>query len=160
MGKAALTGILASILFFLAGAPTKAQEDIGRHPECEFCGMSRKGYGYSRMLVRYADGSEKGVCSLHCAIVDIEENPGKVVQSLLVADRNNRELIDAEAAFWVIGGRKRGVMTAEPKWAFGSRAAAAEFVSAYGGKIVPWPEVLAAAKEGYRKCGRSGRCGP
>lgn len=156
--KAALAAILVAVLYFPSAAPAPAQEDIGLHRTCEFCGMSRKGYGYSRMLVRYTDGSETGVCSLHCAVVDIEENPGKTVKSLLVADRNSRELIDVETAFWVIGGRKKGVMTEVPKWAFATKAAALAFVAANGGKIVSWPEAMAAAQAGFRECGRSGRC--
>jgi hypothetical protein len=46
-----------------------------------------------------------------------------------------------------MGGKKPGVMTQRPKWAFGSPAAAGAFMEAYGGKVVPWSEALAAARE-------------
>ena len=139
--------ILAVALLCIAGTAAFAQDDIREHRSCGYCGMSRKGYGYSRMLIRYQDGSEAGVCSLHCTVVDIDANPGKTVKSISVADRDTRELIDAETAVWVMGGRRPGVMTKVAKWAFRSRAEAEAFVAEYGGKIVAWPEALSAARE-------------
>jgi copper chaperone NosL len=44
-----------------------AQEDIKEHRDCIYCGMDRKAYGFSRMLIRYDDGTAVGVCSVHCA---------------------------------------------------------------------------------------------
>ena len=121
--------------------------DIGRHRWCGFCGMDRKAYGFSRMLIRYEDGTDVGVCSLHCAVIELDANRGHGIKALLVADRETRTLIDAEKASWVIGGSKRGVMTQRPKWAFPSKAAAEAFIAEYGGKIVTWAEALAAARE-------------
>jgi nitrous oxide reductase accessory protein NosL len=124
-----------------------AQLDINDHRSCGNCGMDRKAYGFSRMVVQYEDGAVVGTCSLHCAVIEIDANPGKAVKSLLVADRDSRILLDAEKAFWVMGGRKRGVMTEQPKWAFQSKEAAEVFIRAYGGKIVTWAEALTAARE-------------
>ncbi len=121
--------------------------DIDNHRSCDFCGMDRKAYGFSRMLIRYQDGTEVGVCSLHCAVIELDANKDRAVNALLVADRNTRTMFDAEKAFWIIGGSKRGVMTQRPKWAFQSKAAAEAFIAEYGGKIVPWAEALAAARE-------------
>jgi hypothetical protein len=109
--------------------------------------MDRKAYGFSRMLVLYEDGGAAGVCSLHCAVIELDANQRRKVKSLLVADRDTRELIEADKAFWVMGGRKSGVMTLRPKWAFGSETSAEAFIETYGGKIVSWPEAFAAARE-------------
>ncbi len=46
-----------------------AQDDIDAHRSCASCGMDRKAYGYSRMLIQYEDGAMVGTCSLHCAVV-------------------------------------------------------------------------------------------
>jgi nitrous oxide reductase accessory protein NosL len=46
-----------------------------------------------------------------------------------------------------MGGKKRGVMTQLPKWAFQTKADAEAFIKTNGGKIVPWAEALAAARE-------------
>ena len=123
-----------------------ADTDIDQHRECKHCGMDRKAFGYSRMLVEYKDGKSVGICSLHCVVTELNSKGGEVI-SFKVADRNTRELIDAEKAVWIIGGSKRGVMTMRAKWAFATREAAQIFVDDYGGTIVTWNEALAAAKE-------------
>jgi hypothetical protein len=109
--------------------------------------MDRKAYGFSRMLVQYEDGTVAGTCSLYCAVIELDANPEKTVKALLVADRDSRTLLDAEKAVWVMGGKKRGVMTEQPKWAFQSEEGAEVFIRANGGKIVTWAEALAAARE-------------
>jgi len=143
----AAISILTVALLFLSGTITFAQDDLKDHRSCGICGMDRKEYGFSRMLVQYEDGGTAGVCSLNCAVIELALNKGRKVKALLVADRDSRTLIDAEQAVWVMGGKKPGVMTQRPKWAFGSPAAAGAFIEAYGGKVVPWSEALAAARE-------------
>jgi copper chaperone NosL len=142
-----IVSVLTFILFCMAGRGTFAQSDIEDHRSCAHCGMDRKAYGYSRMLVQYGDGAVVGVCSLHCAIVELEANQGRTVKTLLVADRDTRTLIDAEKAIWVMGGKKRGVMTQLPKWAFQTKTDAEDFIKANGGKIVSLEEALTAARE-------------
>lgn len=124
-----------------------ADNDIDSHRSCGNCGMDRKAYGFSRMLVLYEDGAVVGTCSLHCAIVELDANPGRTVKSLLVADRDSRLLVEAEKAIWVMGGKKRGVMTEQPTWAFQSNEGAETFMKTNGGKVVTWEEALAAARE-------------
>jgi hypothetical protein len=109
--------------------------------------MDRKGYGYSRMLIRFEDGGSAGLCSLRCVVVELDANPERPVKAVLAADRATRELVDAKEAVWVMGGKKPGVMTKVAKWAFRSRADAEAFVAAYGGAIVTWSEAVAAARE-------------
>jgi hypothetical protein len=109
--------------------------------------MDRKAYGFSRMLIVYEDGGEVGICSLHCAVVELDAGKGRTVKTLFVADRDTRKLVEAKKATWVIGGSKRGVMTPLAKWAFETRGAAEAFIASYGGKIVSWEEALAAARE-------------
>jgi nitrous oxide reductase accessory protein NosL len=122
-------------------------DDISEHRSCNFCGMDRKAYGFSRMLISYGDGTSSGVCSLQCAVTEMSGNGQRLVKSLLVADRNTHTLITAEKAFWVMGGKKRGVMTDHPKWAFAKLDAAQAFVTSYGGSIISWETALASARE-------------
>lgn len=146
----------AAILFILvlitiAGLPALAQSDIDAHRDCVYCEMDRKAYGYSRMLVQYEDGTEAGVCSLHCALIELDANQGRKVKALLVADRETRILVEVEKATWVLGGKKSGVMSKRAKWAFQSKEGAERFIAAYGGNIVSWDEALAAAREDLAK---------
>lgn len=129
------------------GGASFADDDIAAHRSCTHCGMDRKAYGYSRMLIHYKDGATVGVCSLHCAVTELDANKGREVKALLVADRGTRKLLDAEKAIWVLGGKKRAVMTLRPKWAFGTQKTAQAFIDEYGGKITGWQEILAEERE-------------
>jgi copper chaperone NosL len=142
--------LLFTLIFTAFGSmakPARAQDDIQEHRSCAKCGMDRKAYGYSRMLLVYQDGSQTGVCSLHCAVADLDSHKERPVKSILVADRDTRLLIDSEKAIWVMGGKKRGVMTQKPKWAFGTEAAARLFIAANGGSIASWAEARASAQD-------------
>lgn len=130
----------------LFGSTVQAQDDIHNHRQCAECGMDRKAYGFSRMLLVYAEGKEVGVCSLHCAVEAMAGQRDQPVKTLLVADRNTHELIPVEQAVWVLGGKKRGVMTQRAKWAFKEKSAAESFIKEYGGEIASWEEALAAAR--------------
>jgi nitrous oxide reductase accessory protein NosL len=111
--------------------------------DCKYCGMDRTKFAHSRMLITYADGSRIGTCSINCAGVDRHANSGKQVTSYQVGDYTTKKLIDAKTAVWVIGGKKRGVMTPVAKWAFGDKQAASAFVTENGGKIATFDEAFA-----------------
>ena len=138
---------VATMVMALIALAALAGDDIDAHRDCELCGMDRKAYGFSRMLISYEDGTETGVCSLHCAVIELEAKKDRPVKALLIADRGDRMLTPAESAVWVMGGTKRGVMTQRPKWAFKTKSAAEAFIAEYGGHIVNWAEALAAARE-------------
>jgi nitrous oxide reductase accessory protein NosL len=142
------------VMMVFAGITTQAggpHNDIDHHRSCGNCGMDRKAYGFSRMLVEYEDGTVVGTCSLHCAVIELDANPGKTVKALLVADRETRTLLEAEKAIWVMGGKKRGVMTERPTWAFRSKEGAEAFIKVNGGTISTLAEALAAAREETKK---------
>ena len=109
--------------------------------------MDRTKFGHSRMIVTYTDDSSAGTCSLNCVVTDLSKNKGKTVKSLQVADYNTKKLIDAKAAAWVIGGSKKGVMTANAKWAFADRKDADAFIKANGGKSATFDESLKTAEK-------------
>jgi copper chaperone NosL len=62
-------------------------------------------------------------------------------RGIFVADRDTRLLLDVDQQIWVIGGKKRGVLTQVPKWAFASRSAAQSLIEANGGVIATWAEM-------------------
>jgi nitrous oxide reductase accessory protein NosL len=141
---------LAALATLALAGPARAEpsfEDVTAAPSCTHCGMDREKFGASRMLVVYEDGSKVGLCSLHCAAVELAVVLDKSPASLLVADRDTRALVDAEKAAWVIGGSLPGVMTKRAKWAFAERAAALAFVKANGGAVATFEEAVKAAYE-------------
>ena len=64
-----------------------------------------------------------------------------------VGDCDSKKQIDAEKAFWVIGGDKQGVMTLRAKWAFETKNAAERFISEHGGRLAMFEDVMRAAFE-------------
>ncbi len=129
----------------VVGGIAAAQADTARHPACPLCGMDREQFGFSRMLIRFDDGSEVGTCSIRCAAVELVNRLDQAPVSFAVADYRTRRLIDAAKAFWVLGGDRPGVMSARAKWAFASLEDARSFVAAHGGAIVGFEEALQAA---------------
>ena len=144
--KKRIVGVCLLVCTFFA-LTAFALQDFEQHRSCVHCGMDRKAYGYSRALVIYEDGGQAGLCGVQCAISEIDGHKEKKVASLLVADRDTRQLIDAQSAVWVLGGKKRGIMTDRPKWAFATAVAAQAFVKANGGMVVNWEKALAAVRE-------------
>jgi copper chaperone NosL len=122
-----------------------AQQDVDKHASCKYCGMDRKMFAHSRMLLVYEDGSELGSCSLHCVAVDLALNIDKMPKTIQVADFNTKNLIDAEKAVWVIGGEKPGVMSKRAKWAFEKKADAEAFIQANKGTLADFEAAIKAA---------------
>ena len=109
--------------------------------------MNRQSFAYSRMLVRYNDGSSVGTCSLNCTAIDLVVNFKNTPVSYQVGDYQTKKLIDAQKAVWVMGGKKQGVMTERPKWAFADKKGAQAFIKENGGKLSNFEEVMKIAFE-------------
>jgi copper chaperone NosL len=148
MMKRILAGSLLALLV-IGGAVALAQvaEDIQKYPNCQYCGMDRQKFAHSRMLIDYSDGSGVGTCSIHCAAVDLAQNIDKTPKAILVADYQNKNLVDAEKANWVIGGNKPGVMTKRAKWAFADQKAAESFSKENGGQLASFDNAMKASYE-------------
>jgi len=65
----------------------------------------------------------------------------------MVADYTTKELIDARTATWVVGGRREGVMTSLPKWAFAGEEDARKFVKENGGEVTTFAKAMKSAEE-------------
>ena len=122
-------------------------EDIKNFPDCLYCGMNRDTFGYTRMLITYENGNVSGICSLHCAVIDMALKTGSPITRIMVGDYNNRNLIDAESAHWVIGGNKAGVMSMRAKWAFETDLGADAFIKENGGTKVAFDTAVRTAFE-------------
>lgn len=121
--------------------------DIQKDRSCKYCGMDRTQFAHSRMVVEYEDGTSLGTCSIHCLAIELIVNMDKTPRSMKVGDYNSKKLIDAEKAFWVIGGKKPGVMTKKAKWAFENKADAEKFIAENGGSLAVFDDAMKAAYE-------------
>jgi nitrous oxide reductase accessory protein NosL len=138
---------IALLLVLSLGSVSLAAEKVEAPDACVHCGMDRTKFGHSRMIVTYTDDSSAGTCSLNCVVTDLRKNRDKSVKSYQVADYNTRKLIDAQKAYWIIGGSKKGVMTPVAKWAFTDENGAKSFIKANGGKPATFDEALKAAEK-------------
>jgi copper chaperone NosL len=129
------------------GAKGPTAEDVQKCPECHYCGMNRQSFAHSRMLVRYNDGAAVGTCSLNCTAIDLVVNFKNTPVSYQVGDYQTKNLIDAEKAVWIVGGKKRGVMTDRAKWAFADKKAAQAFLKENGGEMANFEKVMKMAFE-------------
>jgi nitrous oxide reductase accessory protein NosL len=141
------------LLLLFAAGPVLATElqDAHEHAACDYCGMNRVKFAHSRMLIEYQDGLPAALCSLHCAAIELALTIDKTPTAIKVGDFNSQQLINAETAFWVIGGKKPGVMTMRGKWAFSEKAAAEQFVASSGGIISDFDHAMRAAYEDMYK---------
>ena len=124
-------------------------DDIAKFPKCPYCGMDRRQYHHSRMLIHYGNDVPDGVCSLHCAAISLSLNIDAEPKAIWVADNavagEPRRLVDVDKASFVVGGSTPGVMTQRSKVAFGSAEAARSAQAAQGGAITDFDGALLAA---------------
>jgi nitrous oxide reductase accessory protein NosL len=119
--------------------------DLKTFPESKYCGMFREKFAHSRALIEYDEGTAVGTCSVHCLAIDLALNIDKTPRAIMVADYTSRKLIDAEKAFWVLGGNKTGVMSIRGKWAFEEREESSKFIKGNGGWLADFDEVMRAS---------------
>lgn len=123
------------------------KHDIRDHPECKYCGMDRRKFDYSRMLVLHKEPDETGTCSIHCTALDLALHYDKGPRFIGAGDYGTKKLIDARKAYWVVGGDRQGVMSIQGKWAFENRKDAERFVKSNGGTISTFDCALRASFE-------------
>jgi nitrous oxide reductase accessory protein NosL len=116
-------------------------------PSCFYCGMYRSKFEHSWVMITHEDGSSVSVCSIHCAAIDMALHPAKNIRKITVGDYDTKKPIDADNAYWVIGGDIMGVMTARAKWAFATKAGADNFMKKHGGRPANFRKVIKAAFE-------------
>jgi len=136
--------VVAALVFLLVFSVGSA---LAQDESCQYCGMKKSMYGHSWMVLEQEGGSKTGLCSIHCADIHTALHIDKPVTHVTVGDYNTKKQIDAEKAYWVIGGNKTGVMTARAKWAFETKAAADKFMTENGGRAANYEEAVKAAFE-------------
>jgi nitrous oxide reductase accessory protein NosL len=129
--------------------PKAAENDIEKHRKCPYCGMDRKEFHHSRMLVQYSDDLPDGTCSLHCAAISLSLNVDREPKALWVGDNavadDTKPLVDVDKATFLVGSKLPGVMTANSKVAYGSEEAARAAQAAQGGELAKFDQALLVA---------------
>lgn len=139
-------------LQFIPKKPADPQahvNDIEKYPKCPYCGMDRKQYHHSRMLIQYSDDLADGVCSLHCAAISLSLNIDREPKAIWVGDNAStaelKPLVEVDKATFLVGSKIPGVMTARSKVAYGNADAAKAAQAANGGELTNFDGALLAA---------------
>ncbi|GBC61921.1 NosL family protein [Desulfonema ishimotonii] len=119
----------------------------GEGAACPYCGMEKAKFAHSWVEIDYDNGTSGGFCSLHCAAIDMALHLDKTPKAIRVGSYKTRNLIDAEKAFWVIGGDRMGVMTTRAKWAFENKDDADAFMKDHGGVPATYENAVKATFE-------------
>jgi copper chaperone NosL len=135
------------VILFTAVVISGANVVLAAENACHYCGMKKAMFGHSWVIVEREDGTKVGTCSVHCAAVDMALHIDMPAKEITVGDYDRKNQIDADTAFWVIGGKKMGVMTTRAKWAFESKGSADAFMNEYGGRPATFEEVMKASFE-------------
>lgn len=108
--------------------PHPLDGELDKYKKCPYCGMDRRQFHFSRHLIHYSDDLVDGTCSIHCAAISLSLNLDRVPKAIYAPDNGSglevKPLTNAEAAFYVIGGDHKPVMSKVPKTAFASKVAA------------------------------------
>jgi len=131
-------------------ADAKASEnDIEKYAKCPYCGMDRKMFHHSRMVVHYSDDLADGTCSLHCAAISLSLNVDREPKALYVADNASaaeiKPLVEVGNATFLIGSKIKGVMTKRSKVAYSNADALKASQAANGGEPGNFDAALLAA---------------
>ena len=71
-------------LLFLVGIGY-ADEDT-----CFHCGMFKSQFGHSWVVIEDDNGKRTGVCSVHCAAIDMVVNMDNLIKTITVADYHTK----------------------------------------------------------------------
>lgn len=129
--------------------PKPLENDIEKFQKCPYCGMDRKQYHHSRMLVHYSDDIADGTCSLHCAAISLSLNVDREPKGIYVADNASdtdlKPLVEVDKAVFLIGSQLKGVMTRRSKIAYAGEQAAKASQAANGGELGNFDQALLGA---------------
>jgi len=116
---------------------------------CITCGMKLIN-SYKANHAAKQDGVTKQFCSIHCFSKEngIKKTP---LTDFQVVDLKSLKFIDAEKAYYVLGSKKRGVMSKTSKLAFALEADALAFITKNGGKIVNFDEAYKNALKDFKR---------
>jgi len=123
--------------------------ELAKYPKCPYCGMDRKQYHHSRHLVHYQDDLVDATCSIHCAALSLALNMDRGPKAIYAADfgakADPKPLVNVDSATYLIGSKLPGVMTAQSKVAFASKADAEAAMKDKGGELGDFDAALAAS---------------
>lgn len=114
---------------------------------CPNCGMTRAMWARTWYVFHDHSGA-RFACSMHC-LADMTSKSGEIPRDVQVALYLSPEkTVPAAGAYFVVGGRAPGTMTAQSKPAFAGRAEAEAFAASCGGTVMDFTAAFGRATAG------------
>ena len=148
-GRNEADGTPAQFLPKTAADPAPQAGDLEKYLICPYCGMDRRYFHKTRMLIQYGNDVPDPLCAIHCAAISLALNLTLDPKAIYVADNaidtDPRPLIEVEKATFLVGSDIPGIMTSNSKVAYGSVAAATAAMSKHGGKLMDFQQAIRVA---------------
>ncbi len=117
---------------------------------CSICGMTLPMFYKTNHAATDEHGHTHQYCSIVCEVEDAVKN-GTKLHDHKVVDNTTLKFIDANKAFFVVGSKKPGTMSAVSKYAFGTKEAAGKFAKMNGGKVMNFDELYKMVEQNLAK---------
>jgi len=112
---------------------------------CAVCGMTLPMF-YKTNHAANVHGHTEQFCSIHCLAKSMNNNID--VKNPQVVNNETLKFMDAKKAWYVVGSKKAGTMSAVSKYAFEHKEKAEAFKKAFGGKVMNYDTTLTLVKKG------------
>jgi len=147
-GMGGMVGMTAGPASNKSADPEPQVNDIEKYPKCNYCGMDRKRFHFSRMLIDYINDAPDPLCSIRCAASSLITKLGRGPRAIWVGDNASsseaKPLILVDKATFLVGSKLPTVMTRVSKTAFGTLEAAQTAQTANGGELTDFDGALLA----------------
>lgn len=110
---------------------------------CPICGNDLQEHHLTNHKASLYNEKNREYCSLRCMVVDAQEYG---IKDKKVRNYTDKNFIDVEKAWYVVGSDITGVHSKISKIAFATHQEAAQFVSKHNGKIEDFNTTFALAK--------------
>jgi nitrous oxide reductase accessory protein NosL len=128
--------------------PEPHVNDIAKYPKCNYCGMDRKKFHFSRMLIDYVKDLPDPLCSIRCAASSLITKLGRGPKAIWASDNaspaEEKPLILVDKATFLVGSKLPTVMTRRSKAAFSTLDAAEAAQTVNGGELMDFDGALFA----------------
>lgn len=112
---------------------------------CGVCGMTLPVF-YKTNHAADVHGHTEQFCSIHCMTKTMNNNVD--VKSPQVVNNETLKFMDATKAWYVVGSKKAGTMSAVSKYAFEHKEKAEAFKKEFGGEVMNYDATLTLVKKG------------
>lgn len=114
---------------------------------CPNCGMHLPMFYKTNHAVKH-NGKVKQLCSIHCLVATMDKHK---LHNVKVVDTKSLKFIDAKSAWYVVGSKKRGTMSAVSKYAFANKKDAKKFTKKFSGEVKNFKETIQIVKANLDK---------